>query len=293
MDSQSLIHLEYSLTAEDLAEALKPPTPPGTKPSQSRGAIGWLIFVLLLGCCFALQLSGEKLAHGISPSPATSGGQTNLWITLAPPMWPVLIILAAAAGNAITAKLPSRRRTRNAAEQAKPIQIGVIAIALPLVFLVAIVSSDTFAISWSPTPLLAVAVAFAPWAVTFLLLALWGKVFGKRAARKNWERSTWLHRPMTMDASDECLMVDDGITVTRRRWAGLKRYRETENLLILTTEENLNVLIPKSAASDIGMLDTLYGLIQRSIPVGEFLPRDSRFQVVPRAALPAQPINID
>ena len=92
---------------------------------------------------------------------------------------------------------------------------------------------------------------------------------------------------MKFDANVDEVTVDNDLSMTRIKWQGFDRYRETANLILLITEDDAKLIIPKRAIPDPATMDALMSLIQTSIPKGQFLPREMRFPVVP---LPVQPI---
>ena len=93
----------------------------------------------------------------------------------------------------------------------------------------------------------------------------------------------WRHdRAKAADVTDAGVQTTDGLCDTVWRWPAIVRYRETANLLVLTTEDARQLILPKRfyPADE----ESLRAVIQTHVAQGTFLPRATAFPVMAVAA---------
>src|SRR4029079_4741817 len=100
-------------------------------------------------------------------------------------------------------------------------------------------------VEWRPSRSEALWMAFAPWVVVLLVmpLILWWYV--KATLGASWEQKPSLHRPRTLEIVDEHVLSRDVNVTSVYQWSAFLRYRETENLFILLTEDAMFLMVPK------------------------------------------------
>ena len=88
-----------------------------------------------------------------------------------------------------------------------------------------------------------------------------------------------------MTFGEEGVSMTDDFTVHLFRWVYFGRARETSNLMVLYSEENLRYLLPKRAVPE-GQFDALRALIHSHVPDCKFLLAPPAFPVLPKPVLP-------
>jgi hypothetical protein len=217
----------------------------------------------------------------------TTYPEQNLWVSLTPSLVP--------AGMLALAVLIMMYRTRKRIRSVKktgttpPDQVdakieGLVAV-LPMVVFPVLANIPAAAIPWHPSPGMVMWAGFSPWIAVSVFLLVVSRINRNRSATIAWFRARSLQRPIQLEVTAEAVETDNGLMKCRWRWTGFIRYRETKNLIILVTEDQTQLAIPKRAVAETATLDALYALIQNSIDSGDFLPRESRFPVLPTAVI--------
>jgi hypothetical protein len=136
------------------------------------------------------------------------------------------------------------------------------------------------AIHWRPTDGQILWVALAPWMIYFGVTGYFTIRRSNRAVDIAWAKRPSLHRTNHTEVTAEGIVTDDGVVAHHYRWPHFKRYGETKNLLLLTTENDVTLFLAKRAVPEDRAMDELKMLIHNNIAEGEFLAGPSAFPVI-------------
>jgi hypothetical protein len=131
--------------------------------------------------------------------------------------------------------------------------------------------------------------AIVPWVGMFLLLVVVTKFAGERQLRKTWDAQPSLHRPQTVELSDDGVMFADPLSRQECRWSYFPGFKETANLFVLYVSPFSFRIVPKRAFAAPGELDRFRGYLLNHVGSGQFLEQPSAFPVLPVAAAAARP----
>jgi heme/copper-type cytochrome/quinol oxidase subunit 2 len=280
------MRFEYSLTIKDLAESYQPFIPAAQAARLRRGLALWV------AACFAA--TGLFVAANLWSawhkrfSPPVEYPVQNLWVTLAPSLLPVsmmLTVMVTSFYRHYRRIRLTRKGTYSPANQPPAKLVGLLAV-IPMVIFIVIPNVPAFELDWHPSPGTALWVGYTPWIFASMVGLLLGPLGRRRGAVQDWYRTRSLQRNYQLDINAEQLEIDTGSSHFRWKWNAIDRFRETKNLIVLITEDEQQLLVPKRAAEDPATLDALYALIQNSVSNGEFLAREVRFPVLPRPVIP-------
>jgi hypothetical protein len=263
------MQIEYALTFEEWREAYAPVTS-SAKPATRMKPVYQL--VSFLGLFFYAMYSASPFTK------VYSGGVPrleNMWIMLTPSLFIITLFL----GEMIT-KLLVARQTRGGKPLTQNGQHAAGMTALIAYIWVIPVWLGVFAIEWSPTDGQKIWTALAPW---FLYLAV-TRYISARRREGSWER-LWANAPSfkrqnRATIASSGIDIDDGYAEHRYRWSYIRRYRETENMVVLTTIDTGTILLPKRAVPDDRSMDELKMLISENVAEGKFLQKQQAFPVI-------------
>jgi hypothetical protein len=263
------MQIEYALTFEEWREAYAPVTG-SSKPAKKTSPAFQLISWLLLFALSILELARPSVsyARGLPPS-------ENLWVMLTASLCVATFFASESIASALL-----KQQTRGG----KPITLGgaqAVGTVTMLAYIWIIpVWFPQLAIYWHPTDNQKVWAAFAPW---FLYLAITRYILARRRARameQLWNKSASLKRTNHARVTSDGVVIDDGYTEHRYRWNYMQRYRETLNMVVLTTIDTGTILLPKRAVPDDSAMDEMKMLISENVPDGKFLQKPQAFAVI-------------
>jgi hypothetical protein len=141
-------------------------------------------------------------------------------------------------------------------------------------------------VTWHPSQAQLIMVRLAPWGVVIAMTFALGILQRRWAPRQQWFAQPSWRRPKTIEMDGNGFQLSDPLMRTSLAWACFTRARETQNLLILTTQDGLNYLIPKRAFADPLDVDHCRALLQNVIPQTSFLVLPGGFAVLPKPVIP-------
>jgi hypothetical protein len=145
------------------------------------------------------------------------------------------------------------------------------------------------ALPWHPSRGEMILVAFAPWIVLYLILAISLKPLRAYSVRQSWENQPAFQRHVTWEMTDDCVRISDAITDSRMTWAYFTRVRESENLLLVTREDGAFYILPKRVFPGAVELDQARALLSTKIKDCALLPSMAAFPVLdPKPVLPLE-----
>jgi hypothetical protein len=266
------MNLNYTMTAEDLREVTDFRNPVKKSRNRFTAFLGWL-FIFGLTVLMAVYHPWSDTFQFVNGRiVAIEHPQQNLWVTLIPSLIvTTFLVMAMAFPKTAPAKKGVGGRLLNAVIKRRNALcfIWVLPLLIP-----------QLEIDWAPTDRQAVWAAFVPWALYSGVVGLLLSVRKATVVDKTWNKHPSLHRPAHTVVNDDGLDKDDGVVRHVYRWPHFKRYDETENLFVLTTEDGLSVWLPKRAAADEQAMDELKMLIHNNIGEGKFLGGKNAFEVV-------------
>lgn len=146
-------------------------------------------------------------------------------------------------------------------------------------------------VEWRASRSLMLLIACIPWIVVLLLMPLVIHWYARATIGAAWEQKTSLHRPRILEITDEHLVGSDENSTSILRWSAFVRYRETDNLFVLVTEDATIIMVPKRYLKDHAMMIEFRALLQSHIADGQFstVPQGA-FPVVNAVTLPPPPL---
>ena len=279
------MRVEFDYTFADLKEGTTPENEGGSAHG-ARSNVRILVSITLLVAMFA---AGGIFVAGTSGELPASAAPQELSLTLLPSLVPAIIISLIIALGIISGwrKASQRKAAPRRSTPARAIAVVYFyVVVLVLTGAIVWVTTPSLALTWRPTRSQLIAVNLAPWAIIILALVLWGLLQPGWSVRQQWHGKPAWKRRRTIELSDEGIHISDELTDYRFRWGFFTRARETQNLLILQSEENLLYLIPKRAVPE-EQLDQLRGLICNKVPECKFLTPPPAFPVLPKPVIPA------
>jgi hypothetical protein len=273
---------QCTLTPADLRESMALP--------RARHDVVWtqmVAYAVLLAVAIPLAAGtmGEEPPAALAA--AAAGPARDLWVTLAPSLVGVTLVV----GGALAGR---RRLRRTLAVRAQPDRTTLRpSIPVPLPVVVAFTwmilpNVPALAIHWHPTPRRVLWAAVAPWFAYLMFTSAVVLAHARRSAALMWDVQGSVRRASTLQFSDDGIIVADRHVEQRFRWPYVVRYRETDNLLLLDTEDTLTLILPKRVIPDPATEGGLRTLIQRHVAAGAFLPRDPEWPA-PVLPLPPEP----
>jgi hypothetical protein len=267
------MQLEFSLTPEDLHEASR-----ALNPATNHRRVAWDVAGMFLWFLMSLYYSLPRIFWFNRDFGKRSDAEQNLWLTISPSLCMASFLLISVL---ITPKVVRLRQTQGANRKAAKEREAVLQL---LQFLAALwiipVVWPPLALHWKPADGQIIWAALAPW---FLYLTIIRPIYARRrikAVDNEWKRNKSLQRQNVVSIDANGVFADDGVVEHRIRWAGFKRYNETDNLLLLQMESGLQIFIPKRAIRDGQEMDAIKMLIHDNIGEGSFKPQASAFPVV-------------
>ena len=268
------MQFDVTLTVEDYREAYAPAA------TGSRWAVRWsglFATVVLLAVAVPSAIPG----HGPFGVPVydrrIDGPRQNLWLTIAPTLFVATWMSAVVArwGGWLPSAIARGDPVAHQLRVGTALGIGQLAavgwLAVPLY--------GRWAIWWTPTDGEVLTAAASPWLLYLLLVRVVNRNPSTLLGGRLWSAVRSAGRTRSVAVSPDGVTADDGTTADRCGWPYFVRYRETDHLLLLVTEDGSLMILPKRAVNAAGEAE-LRSLIQTHVAAGTFLPREVRFPVV-------------
>jgi hypothetical protein len=291
------MRFEFTYRFEDLREALETAyqRPGGRKSRPVVAILGWLVFTGLVVVLYGWMGSAAARRGAALAEPPP---ELDLSLILIPSLLPALLL-----GALIFWTMYKQLHKKPAASRdpalPPPLPTQGTATGAHIVFWVifALIVAAIWFLFADPWPLLArpdrgelLMIALSPWAADVLLLGVVVWTQKRWAPRSQWNAKPAWRRDKVMIVDEAGVSLIDSHSQTQYCWAYFSKARETANLLILHSEENLMHLLPKHAIPE-GELDQVRALIHNGIPDSQFLVTPGGFAVLPKPVLPVEPIS--
>jgi hypothetical protein len=145
---------------------------------------------------------------------------------------------------------------------------------------------------WMPTRAERILASGGPGlAMIFLLIAM-ATLHQRWNIRKQWvSKPGWL-RPTTIEMDAQGFRVWDAISRYEFSWPYFVRARETEGLLVLVGEGEVQQIIPKRAFADSAEVERCRALLQSMIGKVEFQVTPTGFEILPQRVLPLPALEL-
>ena len=273
------MQFDVTLTADDYREAYAPPA------SGSRWFARWGDLILPVAL-LAITVPSAFPGHGPFGTPAADrpvvGPRQNLWLTVAPTLFVATWMLATVVVNrwaggwrpsAIVVGDPAARHRRVGTAVAVGQVVAAGWLSLPLY--------ARWAVWWTPTDGEVLCAAVSPWLLYLALVRLVNRNPSTLLGDRLWSTVRSAGRQRSLVISTDGVTSDDEATATRCQWSYFVRYRETNHLFLLVTEDGGVTMLPKRfVATTPGGEAEPRSLLQTHVAAGTFLPREPRFPVV-------------
>lgn len=282
------MRVEFNYALDDLREVGIPQAQAGDvrkyRRRWIRGAIAWGIIVAMFALQYALFRTGVRLPEPERP-------EDDLLLEIIPPGIPAAFVLLIYGITMWRAWKTSRFRdpprapaAANPATRVKLIRATVfVTFGAAAYFAIGIGQSLT----WHPSKTQLVLVRLAPWTLVVGAMILFGRLQLAWTPRKKWYTQPTWRRTKVIVLDERGFSMSDALTATQLSWAAFTSARETENLLVLQTEDGLQYVLPKRAFDETAEVERCRALLQNVIPKTTFLVRPGGFAVLPKPVLPA------
>jgi YcxB-like protein len=317
LPSAPVVDVTYTLTLEDLREALKPapteeqrklrdkrlakqaglagaPKTPSNAARFGKGMFGWFLFT---GLAVMLYLLLDKNKAAPSRAPADDGSShIDLWLSVIPSA-----LGAAGAGAFIlTITLFSYLAKRRQRTQAPPdssaaavmkvglmVSMGLVGLALWVMI------HPPFEIAWRPERFEVAVASAVPWAVVFVMMGVLIHLSARRGTQTMYDTNPGFRRQHALHMDANGIGGDDGVKKVLYRWPAFTQAWETDNLLVLDDEARHRHMIPKHALTEAGQLEAARALIVSHVPIHDLFFTPGAFPVnrAPAAPIPAIPLT--
>jgi hypothetical protein len=272
--------LEIQLREEDLREANANAYVKKGRNEQWKiraGVLGWIFFIILVAALWALLSRGAYRPVNVH---ATAEPAYDLTLAVLPSAVAAIWFLAFLSITLRVQVQVARSRAAFSKEGYERIQkSGWVGAILLIAFASLAGAQFVPAIEWYAMRFTLFLMAFVPWLVALFALALIVRVFNRAVVRNSWLGHPSLQRPYTLEMDDERLTTHSLNTDMVYRWGAFLRFRETENLYILVTEDSTFLMVPKRYLTDQAMMVEFRAILQTHIAEGYFL-------TVPQGAFP-------
>jgi hypothetical protein len=138
---------------------------------------------------------------------------------------------------------------------------------------------------WMPTRSERILASGGPGLAMIFLLIATATLHQRWNIRKLWvSKPGWL-RPRTIEMDAQGFRAWDAISRYEFAWPYVVKARETENLLVLVGEDELQHMIPKRAFADAAEIERCRALLQSMIGKVEFQVTPTGFEILPQRVL--------
>ncbi len=253
------------------------------------GLVGWIVFLVLMGVLwFVLGTYRVNAALG------TAQPVQDLVVLVLPNTLMAIFFLGLRVWTLVTQLRLSRSRAAFGDESYAMIKKGGrngVAVFFALILGSVYVVGNLPPVEWQAGRYEAIFISFVPWIIAFITLPFILRAFNKAMVADAWSKKPSLHRPKVIEVSDEQIIITDANSTSVYRWSAFLRFRETENLFILVTEDAGFLMVPKRYLADPSVMMEFRGLLQTHISEGYFLTvPQGAFPVVNTVSLPAPPL---
>jgi hypothetical protein len=274
------MQFEYTATFEDFEEAVTPKAQLKQPKWPFRAALTWSwLFIFCLACAVDLQ---DRLFPGVA-RPGDAPQPHNLWVSIAPALYLSSLGLTPMFRRWINRLFPSQSSEESKTRSKWITQI----LALVPNIWIAVALIPACAIEWFPRDNQMLWAGLTPLPLYFAIFAFDNARQKAKALKKRWTNRPSLQRPLHVEVTEESIFTDDGMVAHRYRWPHLKRYTETDRLLVLKTVDDTVLYFAKRAILEPTALDELKMLLSHKIAEGEFTTAPSAFPVI----TPATPLE--
>ena len=268
-----IVRLEYSLTVDELQESLVSVNANGKPIQRILNLALWAYLICAMLVLVFLDADHRK-----------SDGAQNFWVTMAPPLASMLAVTVSRLVTYFSRLRDLKPGVLSGTAYGRLAREAITLALISPIAAVAIVILPRFAIFWHPSEAMQLIVGLLPWCSYFVGSQIIAAVRAPSRGRHHLKMFPCLARPTTVEISSNGIHQSDGVVDCHCGWAFFIRFRETPNLILLRTEQNTQLILPKRAVQSDESMQQLLALIQSHIAHGKFLPRESRFQVVQASA---------
>lgn len=283
--------MEVQYRQEDLREATLNSVARTTRKSRTRNGV---IITALIAVILALIAFLNRVAYLPPNVVQPQEPAQDMLSTLLPSALVAMGYLLASILLRIGQLQIMRRRTAFSKAAHQRIKLGAIIVAVSVVALLWLsfhLIDVLPPIEWHPTRSQILLVSCIPWLIVLLLMPLVVHWYARATIAAAWEQKPSLHRPKMLEFTDEHVLGSDVNSTSVYRWSAFVRYRETDNLFVLLTEDTTIVMVPKRYLNDHAMMVAFRAILQTHIGEGEFLTvPPGAFPVVNAATLPPPPL---
>ena len=284
--------LQIQYTEKDLLEATRNSfARAGRKQNWALilGMVGWIVFLVVAGFFWFIL---RQLSYGSPPPP--EGPVQDLVLLLLPNVLMAVFFLGVRIALIMVRLRLARSRAAFGDKGYSRIKNigrsgGAILIAL---FIGGVYAAKVLPpVEWRVGRTGAMAVSFIPWIIAVMLLPFILRLYTNSVIQIQWLKKPSLRRPKEIELNNEGVVVHDLHSVTAYRWSAFLRFRETENLFVLVTEDSTFLMVPKRHLSDNATMVEFRAMIQTHIAEGYFLTvPQGAFPVINAATLPPPPL---
>lgn len=280
------MRLEFTYTFEDLRETLTAPQTAAQRAARKRRRIVNLICWPVTALGFGLFIWASRFTPGVPW--VLDGMPVDLVADVLPGVLAVAflcIFVLLASWNTWRA---SRVKRPDPTAIARSLVTQVIGIILGLLIAASaiLLTRRDVVLLWMPTRGERILASGGPGLAMIFLLIVMGTLQRRWNIGKQWVSKPGWQRPRTIELDAQGFRAWDAISRYDFSWAYFVKARETENLLVLVGEDELQHMIPKRAFADAAELERCRALLQSMIGKVEFQVTPTGFEILPQRVLP-------
>ena len=286
------MQLEFTYRIEDVREAVQTAIRPGGRTSQSwRPVVAWVLFVLAAAVMFV----AVQTASATRPV-QQDGPKFDLMLVVIPAAVPgallVLVLSSSIYRNTRLRPVVSRPQNPQAAAASPMRGAGILGLFIGCLIGLAIwwltAPGPQILVQLSRPTMVRVAGCIS--IAELMLLFVYAKLSARLAVRSQWNAKPTWRRAKVMMLNEAGFSLIDSHSRLEYLWIYFLKARETANLLVLHSEDNLIHLIPKRAIPE-AELNHARAFIQNGVPNSQFLVKPGGFAVLPKSVLPAERVG--
>jgi hypothetical protein len=279
------MRLEFIYTFADLQETLTAPQNAAQRAARKRRRIINLICWPFTILCFSFVIWASRF------TPRRSWVLDGMPVDVVADVLPGVLAVAFLCIFVLLASWNTWRASRvkrpdpTATARSLVTQVIGIIVGLLIAGTAILLSQKDAVLLWMPTRAERILASGGPVVAMIVLLIVAGTLQRRWNIRKQWvSKPGWL-RPRTIEMDAQGFRAWDAISRYEFFWPYFVKARETDNLLVLLGEDELQHMIPKRAFADGAEIERCRALLQSMIGKVEFQVMPTGFEILPQRVL--------
>ena len=292
------MRLEFTYTFEDLRETLTAPQTAAQRAARKRrriiNLICWTLTFFSFGFLVWSSRSSPRRPSILERPWILDGMPVDLVADVLPGVLAVaflcIFVLLASWNIWRASRVKRPDPTANARHPVRQ-AIGIV-LGLLLAGSAILLTRRDAVLLWMPTRGERILASGGPGLAMIFLLILMGTLQRRWNIGKQWVSKPGWQRPRTIEMDGQGFRAWDAISRYEFSWPYFVRARETEHLLVLVGEDELQHMVPKRAFADAAEIERCRSLLQSMIGKVEFQVVPTGFEIMPQRVLPLPALEL-